>query len=40
MLFLLLLWMILLWIALLLLIVVGTRISTHLHKLYTKGYVS
>jgi len=40
MLFLLLFWMILLWIALLLLIVVGTRISTHLHRPYIKGYVS
>ncbi len=27
------------WIALLLLIAVGTLISTQLHKLYTKGYM-
>ncbi len=40
MLVLLLFWMVLLWMALLLLIAVGTLISTHLQKLYTKGSVS
>ena len=32
--------MVLLWLALLLLIAVGTRISTHLHRLSTHGHVS
>ncbi len=32
--------LLLMWMVLLLLIVIGTRISTHLHRLYTKGYVS
>jgi hypothetical protein len=34
------LFLLLLWMTLLLLIAVGTFISTHLHELYTKGYVS
>ena len=32
--------LLLMWMVLLLLIVIGTRISTHLYRLYTKGYVS
>ncbi len=40
MLVLLLFWMVLLWMALLLLIAVGTHISTHLQRLSTKGSVS
>jgi hypothetical protein len=39
MLVLLLFWMMLLWIALLLLVVVGTRISTQLWRLYTEGHM-